>query len=434
MNDKLREAHQRIRELNRNKFDAEDTIARLRDAARIRREEVMKKDTKIARDEAAYRALLKDFTDVERGYNRILERLVKPYAVMRKIDYHGLTDESIKTVIDSMLQEATQHKTLRAENCCLKVQVQELQQDMLAKVDKVDAISDDQFAKDFRSLASTIKSFSRSLRFTDQADLVGYLGSLVLVQDVASHHWGIRARKKPLVEAWIWSVLIDLGFKSPYAIFGDHCQAVHHAWLQIYGAGQLDSWPIPSSHSETWRVKTVEQLYEQTRPETVAGDKSGLLPKGLTASMVGVRDFATTVISSHFDILSPGYKLADVHLIVDKAFALAMDMFLQRSRLQVTYPAIGAEFNETSMSSVEDDEDQDMEVGVVALIINPGLTKWGDVHGEHYDQFYDIVPSLVQLEPKDSGHDLQEGYQRGVKAESGIKQDAGVEEESQWTC
>ncbi|KAH6863426.1 hypothetical protein B0T12DRAFT_329350, partial [Alternaria alternata] len=258
----------------------------------------------------------------------------------------------------------------------LRNQVQELQQDMLAKVDKVDAISDDQFAKEFRSLASTIKSFSRSIRFTDQPNIVEVLNSLVLVKDVASHHWSSRARKKPLVEAWIWSILISLVFESPYAIFGDHCQAVHKAWLQIYGAGQLHSWPVPSSQSESWRFKTVEQLYEQT-------SKSELLPEGLTASMLDVHTFVTDIISSHFERLSPGYRVSDVHSIVDKAFALAMNMFLQRSRLQVTYPAIGAEFDEKSMTSVEDDDEENMEVGVVAFIINPGLTKWGDVHGEH---------------------------------------------------
>ena len=45
-----------------------------------------------------------------------------------------------------------------------------------------------------------------------------------------------------------------------------------------------------------------------------------------------------------------------------------------------------------------------------------------------------IVPSLVQLEPKDPGHQLREDYQRGAEAESGIKREAGVEQEYQWLC
>jgi hypothetical protein len=429
MHRQLEEAQRRIRELNRGKQNAENTIARLNDAARKSSAEIANKDVKIARIEAAHRELRKESTDVRRDYNHILERLVKPYAVMRKIDFRGLTGEPIEKVIDPMLREVTLYKSLWAEIRRLRNQVQELQKDMLAKVDKVDAISDDQFAKEFRSLASTIKSFSRSIRFTDQPNIVEVLNSLVLVKDVASHHWSSRARKKPLVEAWIWSILISLVFESPYAIFGDRCQAVHEAWLQIYGAGHLHSWPIPSSQSESWRFKTVEQLYEQTRPETIADDKSKLLLEGLTASMVDVHTYVTNIISSHFEWLSPGYRVSDVHSIVDKAFALAVNMFLQRSRLQVTYPAIEAEFDEKSMTSVEDDDEEDMEVGVVAFIINPGLTKWGDVHGEHYDQAYDIVPSLVQLEPKDSSHN-----QRGVRAESGIKQEAGVEQEYQRFC
>ena len=51
------------------------------------------------------------------------------------------------------------------------------------------------------------------------------------------------------------------------------------------------------------------------------------------------------------------------------------------------------------MTSVPDRDGDDINDGVVAFVVNPGLTKWGDARGEKLDERYDIVPCLVQLEP-----------------------------------
>jgi hypothetical protein len=398
-----------------------------------------KKELRINQIEAAFRksqsdskrlrekrdVLQKETNGVEADYNYILEYLVKPYAVKRRFEFRDLTDESIEKVIDPMLRDASQAKPLRSEVQRLRTQVQELQHDMLAKVNKVDTISDDQFAKGFRSLASTIKSFTRSIRFVAQVNIIKVLESLVLLNNVAPHHWNGRVRKKTLTEAWIWSILICLVFKNPYTIFGEHCKALNGAWVQVYGAEHDHDWPSDSVQCEAWRVKTVEQLVKQTSQDTIAHGESGPSPEGLTASVIEIRTLVTTVIAGHFEMLSPGYKVSEVNLIVDKAFALAIRMSLQRSRFQVTYPAIGAEFKEEKMLSADDDNDDDegMGLGVVAFIINPGLTKWGDVHGEHYDHCCEIVPALVKVEPKGPGPDFEEEDYTGADAEPGIKQE-----------
>ena len=226
-----------------------------------------------------------------------------------------------------------------------------------------------------------------------------------------------------MTEAWIWSILICLVFKNPYTIFGEHCKALNGAWVQVYGAEHDHDWPSASVQCEAWRVKTVEQLVEQTSRDSIAHGESGPSPEGLTASVIEIRTLVTTVIAGHFEMLSPGYKVSEVNLIVDKAFALAIRMSLQRSRFQVTYPAIGAEFKEEKMLSADDDDDEEMGLGVVAFIINPGLTKWGDVHGEHYDHCCEIVPALVKVEPKSPGPDFEEDDYTGADAEPGIKQE-----------
>ncbi|KAJ8113128.1 hypothetical protein OPT61_g4673 [Boeremia exigua] len=86
-------------------------------------------------------------------------------------------------------------------------------------------------------------------------------------------------------------------------------------------------------------------------------------------------------------------------MIVDRAFTLALEMSLQNCRFQVTYPSAGAKFHDGSMSSLPDLDGEDISDGIVAFVVNLGLTKWGDAHGKMLDQRYDVVSALVQLEP-----------------------------------
>jgi hypothetical protein len=54
-------------------------------------------------------------------------------------------------------------------------------------------------------------------------------------------------------------------------------------------------------------------------------------------------------------------------------------------------------------TSIPNIDGEETDEGVVAFVINPGLTKYGDAHGKNLDQRYDIVPSLVLLDPLDQG-------------------------------
>jgi len=265
-------------------------------------------------------------------------------------------------------------------------------------------ISDDQFAKEFRSLAASIKSMSRSIPVTTGINVNAYFDYLVLLKDVGPHQWDGRARKKLLIEAWIWSILLCLVFSNPYAFFGAHCKRVETAWTQIFGAGHLDNWPKPSSQAEDWRAKTVEYLMSQTSRDIVTQGKSDNMLEGLTGSVIEARTFVAGIITGHMELISSEHDILQIQLIVDKAFALALQMSLQRSRIQVTYPAVGATFHTEQMLFADEDDDEDMGQGTVAFVINPGLAKWGDAHGKNFDHRYDIVPSLVQLVQKDPGH------------------------------
>ncbi|KAF1845398.1 uncharacterized protein K460DRAFT_337550 [Cucurbitaria berberidis CBS 394.84] len=391
-----------------------------------------------------------DYDHLDDIYKYVVDKCLGSYAQKRGIQFDDSTAESLDQVLEPLLQEAVQAKPLRSHVRTLRTQVQQLQKDLLAKLDKVEVVSDDQFSQEFRSLASLIKTLSRTVRVNDKVDILEGLGPLLLLNDVSSHHWNSRAGKKSLIEAWVWSILICLVFRNPFVFLGEHCKSLHEAWTQIFGAQHHHHWPRPSKKCENWRYKTMEQLVKLAGQDTITHGNVGLMPECLEASVIDNRTLVGTVIEGHFDLMFPGYDSSKVHPIVDKAFGLAMRMSLQRSRLQITYPAVGALLNRDEMSSIPEingeSDDEDMREGVVAFVINPGLAKWGDAHGENFDQRYDIVSALVQLEPTmrverradvedQRSLDIQAGFAGGIdiNGEPQIKHEPNIKQEDERT-
>jgi hypothetical protein len=97
--------------------------------------------------------------------------------------------------------------------------------------------------------------------------------------------------------------------------------------------------------------------------------------------------------------LAPNLNSMQVTSIIDEAFALSMQMSLQRSRVQIVYPVIGDRFVMGQADLVSTNESEEVQTGKIAAIVNPGLAKWGDFQGKNLDQRLDIVPSLVFVEP-----------------------------------
>ncbi|CAO2655885.1 Nn.00g046880.m01.CDS01 [Neocucurbitaria sp. VM-36] len=398
----------------------------LASALHTRDEECRKLQVRISELESDNHKLQRDYARLGRGeaelehrkkfykehYWYLLKKLVKPYTDKRDIPFESLTEESSEEVINLLQMDAMQAISLRSQNKFFRTQISQLQSDLLAKVDKMQTISDDQFRQHFRSLASSIKSFSRSIQVMRQCDAIEPSNQFVLLKQVASQHWNIRARKKKLVEAWVWSILLALVFKNPFELFGEHYKSLQGFWKHIFGVQHSHNWPRPSSQCESWRYKTVELLVDLAGRDTIAQGTDQQTLEGLKGSVVETRRCVKTFIEREFRLT----EMLEVDQIVDKSFALAMQMYLQRSRLQITYPHVRAPFNRDRMTSVSEDEDddEDMEFGVVAFVITPGLAKWGDAHGENFDQRYDVVPSLVQLEPTKIKHELEINGQRDM--------------------
>ncbi|KAJ4361460.1 hypothetical protein N0V95_001877 [Ascochyta clinopodiicola] len=329
-------------------------------------------------------------------YKQVLASTILPYAQAKGLHWGRQTSENQTMVLKSLLTDAEEADGLR-------IRVGMLQNEMLAKRDNVQALPDEQLAQDFRSILALIKSLARTVRPSQGVDITKFTGPSGLLRGADVQAWGVRARKKYLIEAWTWSVLCDFVFRGPFGVFGEEGQDLMILWKGIFGHEHIDGWPTPSASCESWRYCTSEQLAGKMNPTTMSRDstKDGEWDRNLDVSIMTARKHVYSIIMAFVSTICGGGNVPEVGQIVDNAFDLALQMSHQRARLQVTYPSVGARFHGTSMKPMEDssdDEDSHIETRTISFVVNPGLTKWGDAYGKNLDQRYDIVPSLVEVE------------------------------------
>jgi predicted nucleic acid-binding Zn-ribbon protein len=281
----------------------------------------------------------------------------------------------------------------------LRQQVQDLQADLLARVETTQAISDDDLAQDFRTLVSMIRTLSRLMSLDESIDVADILGTPAFLQDVSPHYWRGRAQKKRFVEAWTWAVICSIIFETPFSIFGTEAVRLSESWTQVFGNKHQSGWPCPSRPCELWRYTTSEQLVQSVGQDMIVRGEGCSANELSKARVLEARRVATEFIEARLQPIDSTIDHVQVSRIIDKAFKIAMRMSLEHSRLQVTFPKTGAKFAVSCMVSMPDRDGEDTHDTVVAYVVNPGLTKWGDARGENYECRLDIVPSLVQLEP-----------------------------------
>jgi len=287
----------------------------------------------------------------------------------------------------------------------LQIRVESLQQELIERAGKTNATSDEYFAQAFRSLAGLIKTLSRFIKLYHGVDVTDILKIGGLASGSIKAHWRGRTRNKRFIEAWTWSVLLNSVFANPFSIFGPQGQGANNLWMIMFGTSHCDGWPLPTSQSEDWRQATMEQLMCMVDQDIITERKTKTNLDFVEALMMEEHENIIKFIESGLALITPSVDSNRVSGIVDKAFALAMQMSLQRSRLQVTFPRIGSAFNKAEMSPVADDEDDDVQYEYVALVVAPGLTNWGNSHGKNLDDRYDIVRAMVQ--PKDSSEAME---------------------------
>jgi hypothetical protein len=366
---------------------------------------LMNTEAKFENEQASRRAWMD-------AYNFIFDRTVQPYANLLGIELSGYLDEHLASVSEDLVSNATESFTLRtkAQEKDLQLhnaqeQLRLLQAEMLARVDNVETVPDEHLAQEFHSLVSCVRVFSRSVRASEGKSILDVLKPRGFLVGVPGHHWEARASKRIYIEAWIWSVLFEEVFGTPLLIFGNSGNIHEESWSMMFGRDHFGGWPRPCSSSETWKYMTTERLLELSNRDIITRgyiqphDMDTKNPTWccLVSDIFTQRSNVANILKDNLTALSATADLLQVPKIVNKAFSLALEMLLSRSRVQITYAQTGARFNEKAMS-VHDTDDENLDNRTVAFVVRPGMTKWGDAHGKHFEESYDIVRCEVQLE------------------------------------
>lgn len=154
-----------------------------------------------------------EYADVPR---RICDEYLVPWIRQKKLDCKS-TKSTLYQSLSILFQDASNAELLRADLESEKAQVQALQEQLLSNVEKIEVLSDEKFAQDFRILAASIKAFSRSIQLSKTKDILTIRDIMDsrMVQSVDRTYWTTPIRRKGLIEAFIWSVLYESLFDSP---------------------------------------------------------------------------------------------------------------------------------------------------------------------------------------------------------------------------
>jgi hypothetical protein len=325
-------------------------------------------------------------------YNYIVGQFLLPYAQNRHLHFDDRTPDTLNFILSPLVQDAQEAETLRGR-------IQVLQKELLARENMTAAISDEKFANDFCKLAAQIKTLSRLLRPYENLDIVEALGFCFMASGVAPHHWESRVGRKLFVEAWTWSILLQMVFQNPFTIFGVESGMVANLWSSMFGSEHCHGWPTPSPPCETWRYKTMEQLVAVVDEDIITQGKTKENYLYLEQQVADARASVISTIETGLRTITPQVDSSQVLQIVNGAFSLLMHMSVQLPRLQIKFPRSGDSFDKTEMKTQATlDEEDDTDHGIVAASVIPGLIKWGDVKGKNHDHHYAIVPALVLLQ------------------------------------
>jgi hypothetical protein len=339
----------------------------------------------------------KQIQTVQNQWDQVCNSLLVPYRDER-LSGNGQEElKSLDFVLGRIREDAFEIAPLRERH-------QRLQQEMLANVERTSSMSDEQFEKQYRQLASAIKGATRSVSSQSFDMKTGSYCDFRLLQGVPEEYWDTRSRKKSRLEAMVWSILVDNVFLNPFVAFGTQIPVLGGlalVWTDTFGSSHHYDWPVPSPSSEMWRQITIEHLLRSTDRAVFAGDEPFEVEHGndFQRSVHGAKCTVFQQIYRIFEDLEPGYDGTRLEAIVHKAFTLAIDMFSQRCRLQIMWPEVGEKYlfgETTGLTSIP--ESEETLSGRVAFTVNPGLTKWGDAYGKCLDQRLEIVPALVFIE------------------------------------
>jgi hypothetical protein len=137
----------------------------------------------------------KQFQNVQGHWGQAYNDLLLPYRSERMCGYSEKALQSLDFVLGRIREDAFEMAPLRERH-------QRLQQEMLAHVERTSSVSDEQFEKQYRQLASAIKGSTRSVPSQSFDTTTGSYCDFRLLQGVPEEYWSTRSRKSPGWKLW----------------------------------------------------------------------------------------------------------------------------------------------------------------------------------------------------------------------------------------
>jgi len=261
-------------------------------------------------------------------------------------------------------------------------------------VDRFEPMPDRELKQQLSVLKNRVATLARSPSGVDAEQTGQAFRQSAFIQIAPHHH-------KLVLESSFWDILIDGIFLSPFKVFGDCGERFTVTWSQLFQKYQTPSqstseWPRPDILSEKWRYVSFEPLRARLLANTQrlpADEEIKKSYKSNVSRVSGALQEALSRVSSHD-------KRAAISDIVDKACSLALDIGIQRCRLQLFSPrpndTVSRRYPDT-YEDVNEDNDTGMTEGTVKLVVWPGLRKTGDGRGGCLERSIDLSPAGVYL-------------------------------------
>ncbi|OCK82313.1 hypothetical protein K432DRAFT_349279 [Lepidopterella palustris CBS 459.81] len=311
-------------------------------------------------------------------------------------------------VLDEVFRDHTslsqRNLELVTETSKLRHNLETLQKSMLSNVERFRPTQDDEIGEDFKALAAAVKVVTRDVPSTaDTNKLAEGFKSYSLIQGVSVSHWKHKLHRKFLLEAAIWSVLMDTVFSTPFYVFGKYADFFTGQWMDSSESRDF-SWPSPSPLAEKWRYITSEQLRRKIGGKSLVDGPGGEggnceTDEVVVSSHEDTKGAVVAILTEILTSVAPSTKSAKIEKIVKKACDLALKLGIQRCRIQLVAPMLKQQYIAKKTAGIAVISGcEDVKVGRVEFVANPGLRKWGDGHGDHLDESLDLVPALVFIE------------------------------------
>lgn len=128
---------------------------------------------------------------IHKGQDRVwlkrLKNYIAPYLESKEPGSNEVPDDSLDDAMLSLRQDALQVQALRTQAQISKDRMQDLQLEMLSRVEKVPTTPDEQLAQEFRTIKALIRSLSRSIRIAPDVDVLAVLHSDDLLFGISEH-------------------------------------------------------------------------------------------------------------------------------------------------------------------------------------------------------------------------------------------------------